>query len=789
VQTCQLTGALVCGILCRGILGAPSPAILFLLTGLLLATWGLLRKTFWAWLPVLGVFFLLGLILAGQAARPPATGNDITTFIDGQPRVLEGRMTNLTVAVDGRSRFDLQVSRVLRPAGLEVTASGLVRVSIDHGTVAAENGQTIRLRSRLRRPENFGCPGEFDYATYLAAQGIFATAYLRDAADLVPLSGTAIVSPPLLQHFRSRVSSAILRAVPPAEAPLVEALVIGRRDRITEQQRQTLSEGGVSHLFAISGLHFGLLGMLLYLAGKWLYSRNRRLLLWCPPRRILPLLLIFPMSGYLVLTGNSLPTRRAFYMATAAALLYSSNRRTQPICLLSSAALLILLMEPLALFQPSFQLSFAGLLGILFWLPTWQRPWQEKPGCLRWPVTLFLASLAATLATAPLTLWHFNIIAPAGLVTNLLATPLLAWGAVPVGLSGVLLLPVAPAMAEACFAAAGALVAVALQAVASLARLPGLEAIHHFPSGTDVTTLLLLLGALAAWGEARSRRLLCGSLLLAGLTLFCYEPAGKPALKVVALSVGQGDATLLTVNRTEHFLIDGGGLPRSRFDTGERLVAPALGRFGVRRLAGVVLTHDHPDHRLGLAFILDNFPVDRFYCGQSFAALHPELRSILRKHQIPVTTLPPGWTDIPVGTANHLHIFTPRQNHSDLNERSLAVYARVATDGVLLTGDMGPSGLNQLLEAGLPGPATLFKLPHHGSRRSDPAPSLAFWTPDIAFVSAGRHNPYRLPHPEVVDYCDRVGLPLLRTDRHGTLVFQATGSSWQTARAGERLFR
>ena len=154
-----------------------------------------------------------------------------------------------------------------------------------------------------------------------------------------------------------------------------------------------------------------------------------------------------------------------------------------------------------------------------------------------------------------------------------------------------------------------------------------------------------------------------------------------------------------------------------------------------------------------------------------------------------MTTLGRGWTDIPVATSNRLHIFTPRQNHNDINERSLAVYARVATDGVLLTGDMGPSGLNQLLEAGLPGPATLLKLPHHGSRRSDPAPALASWTPDIAFVSAGRHNPYRLPHAEVVDYCDRIGLPLLRTDRHGTLVFHATGSGWQTARAGEGLFR
>lgn len=788
METRQLTGALICGILCRDLLGLPSTAALSLTVGLLLVTWLLLRRTFWARMPVLAAFLMLGLILADGAARPPGRANDITHFIDDRPLVLEGRMLGLSTTEGGGSRFDLQVNQVLRHAGEKASASGLVRVSIDQGAAAAVEGQMVRLRCRLRRPENFGSPGEFDYASYLAARNIFTTAHLRHGSELVALAGPDRASPALLHRVRGRIAAAILRAVPPNEAPLVQALVIGLRDGITRQHRRVLSEGGVSHLFAISGLHFGLLGMLLYLCGRWLYSRSRRLLLWCPPRRILPLLLIVPMAGYLLLTGNSLPTRRAFFMATAGALLYSSNRRTHPMCLLSSAALLILLIEPLTLFQPAFQLSFAGLLGILVWLPRWQRPWKKKSVWLRWPVTLLLASLAATLATAPLTLWHFQVVAPAGLVTNLLATPLLAWGAVPIGLCGALLLPITPEGAATCFAASGALVAVALRAVEILTDLPGLSALRHFPCWSDVATLVLLLIALSAWGQTRGRRVLSGILILAGLSLLLYQPSTAPDLRVVALSVGQGDATLLTINQSQHFLIDGGGLPRSRFDTGERLVAPALGRLGVRRLAGVVLTHDHPDHRMGLPFILDAFPVDRFYCGQSADALHPDLRDILRKHRIPVTTLTEGWTNIRVDPTSHLHIFTPRQNHNDLNERSLAVYAQVVTDGVLLTGDMGPSGLGQLFQAGEPGPTTLFKLPHHGSRHSNPGPYLGACKPTIAFVSAGRHNVYGLPHVEVVDFCDKTGIPLYRTDRYGTLVFQSSGRGWGTSWSKKGLF-
>ena len=789
MRTWQLTGALTCGIICRALAAPPSTTALFLTVAFTLGLWLLLQRSRWARCTVFVAVFLLGLVLADGAARPPVTATDISRFIDDRPLVLEGRIDRLTKIEDGGSRIDLRVSRVLRPSGEQAPASGLVRVSIDQGVTAAAEGQVVRLRSRLRRPENFGCPGEFDYAAYLAARNIFTTAHLRQGNEVVPLVGPGRFSPSLPDGARRRIAAAILQAVPPNESPLVQALVIGLRDGITREHRRILSEGGVSHLFAISGLHFGLLGMLLYLVGKWLYSRSRRLLLWCPPRRILPLLLIVPMTGYLVLTGNSLPSRRAFFMATAGALLYSSNRRTHPLCLLSSAALLILVIEPLALFQPSFQLSFAGLLGILLWLPRWQKPWQQKSAWLRWPVTLLLASLAATLATAPLTLWHFQIIAPAGLVTNLLATPLLAWGAVPVGLCGALLLPITPEGAATCFAASGALVAVTLQAVAALTALPGLGAFRHFPCGTDVAGLILLLGALSAWGQTYRRRLFCGVLIAAALAIWFYQPSAKTGLQVVALSVGQGDATLLTIDGTTHFLIDGGGLPHSGFDTGERLVAPALGRLGVRELAGVVLTHDHPDHRLGLSFILKAFPAAKFYCGQSSAELHPDLRDILEKRQIPVTTLAEGWTDLQVSPESRLRIFTPRQNHPDLNERSLAVHAKVGSDGVLLTGDMGPSALRQLFRTGVPQPATLCKLPHHGSRHSHPAPFLDACRPEVAFVSAGRHNVYGLPHTEVVNYCATAGIPLSRTDRHGTLLYRTSGHGWQAASLGKGLFR
>ena len=80
----------------------------------------------------------------------------------------------------------------------------------------------------------------------------------------------------------------------------MQSLLLGLRGGITPTQRKILSESGIAHLFAISGLHFGLLAVLFYRVGRWLYTRNTCLLLRFPPQRILPVLLLVPLAGYLI---------------------------------------------------------------------------------------------------------------------------------------------------------------------------------------------------------------------------------------------------------------------------------------------------------------------------------------------------------------------------------------------------------------------------------------------------------------------------------------------------------
>jgi competence protein ComEC len=770
------------GIVLARYLPLPTWQVMVALIISLLALWLRLSRPAGSCVVLFLAVALLGFLLAGQALTPTRDSRHILHLVSDQPRFIEGVVLDKERSWDGRTRVDVAAHSISDDHSYR-PVTGKVRIYLKTGEATCKQGDTVRWRAELNRPRNFGTPGEFDHLLHLASQEIFVTCSLQHAAQLVPIILPGNSDRPAIETLREKISSRIDRAVPPSERGLVKALVIGQRGEVSPVQRELLSLGGVAHLFAISGMHFGLLALLLYTLCRWLYSRSEHLLLRAPPQRYLPLLLIIPLYGYLLLSGNALATRRAFLMAALGAILFFSGRRTPPLQLLATIAFCILSFWPLALFQPAFQLSFAGLLGILVWVPCWQNRLPELPTSLKVPITMFLATLAATLSTAPFIAWHFHQLAPAGLLTNMVAIPLIGWIAVPFGLFGAATMTVSNALADLCFAMTGALVALSLEIVGWFTQLPGLQGQRVFIDTIDISALSCLLIALLITSKVFPYRRIRLLLLIAAATLWLFPNNSAPPLTVTALSVGQADATLISFKTTDHYLVDGGGWPGSSSDPGQRLVAPALGRLGAGDLSGVILTHDHPDHRDGLVFIIEHVPVKQFWSAIPEHELHPQLLRALQEQRVPIHQLERGWTLLSVGNDHTLSLFSPEQSTRDVNERSVVVYAAVGNNGVLLPGDLGGFGLQQLAEAGLPGPSNLLKIPHHGSRHSAPGRFLALLQPEIAFVSAGHNNRYRLPHQETLADCEEWQVPLLRTDRQGTLFFELVDEKWRSRQA------
>lgn len=745
----------------------------------------LLLRRFGIVLPIL-FFSLLGIAFYQEALSPPTAPDHIRAFAGAQTWGIEGRVRALAPRQGGG--FNLEVATEKIVDGEESRAvSGILLVSIDQGESPVRSGSRVRFMARPRSPRPFGLPGEFDYPRHLAYRGIFATAHLTDARELVVFADPpgAGLTP---SRLRERLGAAIDRAVP-GEAPLVRALVIGDKSTLSQNDRERLARGGVAHLFAISGLHLGLVAALLYAGANRLYRRSERLLLLAPARRFLPFPLLVPLFGYLLLTGDGIATRRAFVMLAAVTLLMLANRRTPPVKLLAGCALVFLLAEPLILFQPAFQLSFAGLFGILVLVPRWLPPSRHWPKGLSYTAGLALTTVAATVTTTPLVLANFHLLAPAGFVTNLFAVPLIGLVAVPLGLTGALLLPLSEAGANLLFAGCGRVTLAVLELVDRTTDLPFLGAVTCYASPALLSvSMLLALSLLLPGGSRRYWLGRAGCALLAGLLLIAPGKSSS-ALTVTSLSVGQGDATLLTLAGGRHFLIDGGGSHNARFDVGRRLLAPALGRLGVRRLEAVILTHDHPDHSQGLTGVLDSFPVDEFWTAQPAEKLNEALRASLAKSGVPVVIPPPGWSLRHESVDKSLWIFTPKQNPGNLNDSSLVLLVRHGENGTLLTGDLEEAGVEQLLAQPLPHPINLLKLPHHGSGKCHPEWLLDELRPTLAFASLGFGNRFRFPHVKVTDALEARDIPLWRTDRDGTLRFVSDSRTWQATHWNQRLFR
>jgi len=748
----------------------------------------LLRKGRWRGFSLLAILFLAGAALYHLQLAPPNDPTHIRAFSGPTQVTVEGNLLSITKRPSGKTVLDIETKGVSSNR-IEAPTWGIVRLHVGNGDVLLLPGDGILFLSKITPPRNFGIPGEFDYVRYLAARCIFATAYISDAKDLVRVPPTDFAPLGLIEQWRVNIENTIDRAVPAHVSSLVKALTVGLQTSIPPKTRELLTAGGISHLFAISGLHLGIVALFAYSISATVWQRSVFLLRFGPPRRYIPLLLLPLLWIYLLLAGNAVATRRAFIMACAAALLLFSKRRTDPLNLLAVAAFLLLLLTPLLLFEPAFQLSLAAVCGIVLLVPRWSAPFLHLPPLLRKGTILFLTTVAATLTTAPLVLFHFHQFSPAGLLVNLLAVPLVGFTALPLGLLGTLLTPLSAGLASVLFRGCGLILGGLLSLVEFVISTPYFKGWSLYLSPT--AHFLLFLTVTAILLPKKSSLLKGIAYALPAIAIFILLLPGKTSseLSVIPLSIGQGDAVLLSLDGKRHILVDGGGRESETFDVGERLLAPALGRLGVTSLDAVILTHNHPDHWNGLPAVLENFPTKAFWTPLLSEDLPPALRAVTSEKKIAVVSFPEGWTVLDQTSTSTLALFAPPQDVLSSNDRSATLYGRLGDEGILLTGDLEEEGIARILKNPPPGPVSLLKVPHHGSRKSSPQRLLDRFNPSLLFVSLGSGNSYHFPHKEVTDAIRKEGIPLFRTDIHGTVKFETTGSGWETTLWKNGVFR
>lgn len=695
------------------------------------------------------------------------------------PVVVEGVIDSRPEATERGSRLTLQVESI-RDGGALRPVTGRLLLAVGEGRGDFLTGDRVRFATRIKRPRNFGLPGEFDGERFLALRNIFATGFVRTSDEVAFIGASGEFRLQRRVDLVARdLGVFIAREVPGAEGAILRALLLGDMGVVPKWVKDAYSRTGVNHILSISGFHVGIIALFIFHLLLAVARSSELLLLHLNLRRFILVLTLPVLVFYLFLSGAAPATTRSVLMIAVYILAMVTERETDPIDSLLLAALVILAGAPAALFDISFQLSFLAFWGILVLSPIFMAPFRRVGGKTAQKLLLFfMASVAATAATLLPVAFYFHRTSVTGVISNFFIVPLMGYGSVVAGFAALPLVPVAPWCAKALLALAAFLVKISNAIILLLAKLPGLPLFT--PTRPALGAFYLFLAALTFVRAGRLRRASCISLALfvAG-TGFWHGDAGRGKLAVTFLSVGQGEATLVSFPDGKKMLVDGGGaLGDSAWDVGERLLAPALWSMGIDRLDYLVLTHPHPDHLRGLLFIAANFDVGEFWQGASFPETgeYRELLRILRERRIPVREVNAATAPFEVAGTRVEPLAplagggpTAPDPSRDLNDDSLVFRLTQGPFSVLFTGDIGAAVEARLVRRPELIRCTILKVPHHGSRFSSSPAFLRAAAPKAAVISAGYGNSFHLPAAATLDRLRLSGAQLYRTDLDGTV--------------------
>ena len=670
----------------------------------------------------------------------------------------------------------------------EKKMSGNLRISVPHSAGVSETSNLLindRLKISARLlpwggMQNFSSPS---YQTYFKIQNIHNRAYSKTPWLIEKLaSGKAYHPLRIISQIRRKIQNNIERhftlpndGMLSSPGAIMEALLLGARERMDDNTSRSFQKAGLYHILAISGAHIAIMSFFLFFFFKVIKI----------PLRTSYIMIIFFLIFYAFLVEGRPSVIRATIMALAFLLGKLFWKDVNLINALSISAFFLLLFNPASLFSLGFQLTFTATLAIILFFPRIIKRLPRIPGKIS---EIFTVSLSAQLGVLPFTVSAFYRITFSSLLLNLAAIPMvaliMAGGYFFLCLS-LFSFPLAHIIAKAL----SFCIHILLLSTQISDFLPWLS--YRLPPppllislGYFTTLFLILLPK-----KTKRQKLAAAMAFLVFLAILISHPfpSNSKTLKISFIDVGQGDSILIEFPGCQKMLVDGGGSGSGSFDIGERIVSPFLWHKGIKKIDYLVLTHPHPDHMLGLQAVARNFRIAEFWEAHSpeGEATYNQFKKALSSRLVYKKIFKGNTRDIGGVSLQVLHPpKNPLTAFTGHNNQSLAIQLTYGKTSFLLTGDIEALAEQEILSSSPNIRSQVLKSPHHGSHTSSSIDFLKAVSPEITVISVGRSNPYHLPSTQILERYTQLGIKVYRTDIHGAVEITSDGHtlSIRTAR-------
>ena len=702
----------------------------------------------WPKLPVTYLIVATGFFLLHKSATTNTAGQQLANKLGERPRVVSAVgnvITEPKVAPNGFASFLLR----LKSIELEGKTESTDAVWQVRWKGAPDFGDELKLfgaAEPIAPPRN---PGEFNMRAYLARHDVRRMLFAR-----YPEDGTLIRhggGNPVLraaQASRTWMQNAWCRGLDdaPEVRSFISGIVLGVRHETPEDIEEPFQQTGTIHLFAVAGLHVGIVAALL-----WVLAAIARL-----PRKRAAAFIIASLFFYAAVTGLHIPALRAAVMASILVGGYFFERKVFLPNSLAAAAFFILCWNTNELFSTGFQLSFAVVGAIVLFADPLFRLFQRRVapdpflpqslvrGPRRWMHSSYewlcggaSVSLAAWIGSLPLILWYFHLVTPISLLANLVVVPI-AFFVLAVALLSLITTPLLPWVALVFNNANWTLATLVIGIVHLFAQIPG----GHFYVGEP------------DWGR-------------------------QVSAKVTVLDLGTGAAVHVRVNGHD-WLVDCGS-ERSY----EQIVREYLHWAGVNRLTGLVLTHGDSQHIGGVTQLLNDFPHVRLVDNPApdRSLIHRRLSRIVSgpEERRPKPLQLSAGDDLNLSREAIGHVLFPPRGFAGAtaDDQALVIWLSIAQGtSVLFMSDNGAETERALLSNGSDLQSDILVKGQHYSGSSGSIPFVDAVRPRLIIATSREFPEHERISEQWAEQLRARGIKLFRQDETGAVELKFSGNEW-----------